>query len=715
MTKKTALSTAVSIALGTVATIGGFNLAHAGVGYGVTTDPGFTTAGNPAYPDYTMPTFYANSELPKVVNGAVTGGLHKFVDTLAPLGCGTTNNLGQCIPIAVPNTAYQVNGADPFPGADYYEIGIVEYREQMHSDLPAAGTLLRGYVQLVPAGTSGAVALTEADGAPLTRIINGVPTQLYGATKPHYLGPIIVATKGVPVRVKYTNLLPIGAATNAAGTGPVVSGPVTGPDGAVYNKVSDFKRNGDLFIPTDTTLTGAGLGPDGATWYQQNRAELHLHGGLTPWISDGTPHQWTVPLNDPISLRTTPADDISGPTGIAGANVANIYGVGASFVNVPDMADPGQGSGTLYWTNDQSARLMFYHDHVSGITRLNVYVGEAAGYVLTDNVENALLNGDATLGINQALPGGVLDQIPLVIQDKTFVPSDIAMQDAKWDTTAWGQTGDLWFPHVYETNQDPASADGTNPVGRWDWGPWFWPVFNAQFGLPSGEYGDVTTTPEAFMDTPVVNGTAYPSLTVEPKAYRFRVLNAANDRMVNLGLYVAEPLSIGVADPGPGGYVDPRVVISGGGGSGATADALMGLQSITFADGTNTYTVPPPVAISAPPAGGIQATAIAVLQQTAINQPVALKEILITNPGDGYTTPPQITVTANSVDATSTAKTTISASATVGLAGIKVTNAGNYGQSGTTAPTITITEGPNGPTLPVVAVASVNTEVKMVP
>ena len=27
---------------------------------------------------------------------------------------------------------------------------------------------------------------------------------------------------------------------------------------------------------------------------------------------------------------------------------------------------------------------MFYHDHAWGITRLNVYAGEAAGYVVTD-------------------------------------------------------------------------------------------------------------------------------------------------------------------------------------------------------------------------------------------------------------------------------------------------------------------------------------------
>jgi FtsP/CotA-like multicopper oxidase with cupredoxin domain len=57
--------------------------------------------------------------------------------------------------------------------------------------------------------------------------------------------------------------------------------------------------------------------------------------------------------------------------------------------------------------------------------------------------------------------------------------------------------------------------------------------------LPTGVYRDVTLTPEAFMDTPTVNGQAYPSITVEPRTYRFRILNAANDRTQNLSLFQA--------------------------------------------------------------------------------------------------------------------------------------------------------------------------------
>jgi FtsP/CotA-like multicopper oxidase with cupredoxin domain len=97
---------------------------------------------------------------------------------------------------------------------------------------------------------------------------------------------------------------------------------------------------------------------------------------------------------------------------------------------------------------------------------------------------------------------------------------------------------------VYQPNQDPASASGANPVGRWDFGPLFWPIFPAINPLPSGSYGDVTSIPEAYFDTPVINGTAYPTLTVAPKAYRFRILNASNDRYLNLGLYKADTANV---------------------------------------------------------------------------------------------------------------------------------------------------------------------------
>jgi FtsP/CotA-like multicopper oxidase with cupredoxin domain len=419
-----------------------------------------TTFSPQGTPDYfgTTPN-YANSPLPDLdASGAVLPGtgMRKFVDSLPGLGVANKNNLGQYLTVAVPDTT-------TYPGSDYYIIGLVEYSEQLHSDLPP--TKLRGYVQL------------NSSGNPMTA--------------PSYLGPTIVAQRDRPTRVKFINKLPTGA-------------------------------GGDLFIPTDTTAMGAGVGPDGHSPYKQNRATLHLHGGATPWISDGTPHQWTTP---------------------AGENTA--YPKGVSVVNVPDMPDPGPGALTFFYTNQQSARLMFYHDHAYGLTRLNVYAGEAAGYILQDPVEQKLVKG-GQIGTVTVAPGTVpAEQIPLIIQDKTFVPKDpqLLRTDPTWDKTKWGPFGSLWFTHVYMPNQNPNDASGTNAMGRYDYGPLFWPVFLPTHGMnPDGTPGvpNVSLTPEAFMDTPLVNGTAYPFVKVSRKAYRFRILNASNDRMWNLQLYYAK-------------------------------------------------------------------------------------------------------------------------------------------------------------------------------
>ena len=505
--------------------------AYGNGGYGTNTDISGATIN--------VPTYYANS--PQGVQPAFNTATHLY-DPLATVDTGTALRKfvdplpgvdGTGIPLAIKekwfNPLTNTQTAD-----DYYEIAIVAYTQQMHSDLPKA-TSLRGYVQIetpaIAAGLADAagvksehVALKYPNGQP---IVDTKGMQVYAVHQPHYMGPIIVATRGTAVRVKYTNYLPY---TDAAGLA------VGAPNG------------GEFPLPVDEHLAGGGPVVDAAgnpvldqngkpIKFSQNRALIHWHGGDTPWISDGTPHQWI-----------TPAGDISNT--ITDATHPNGMGRGDSTHNVPDMPDPGPGSATLYFPNNLSARLMFYHDHTSALTRLNVYDGLAAGYIITDPVEQGLVAGSVIPNTELGLG------IPLVIQDKTFVPNNIGpvggtinikgvpttvtqSQDAKWDLNHWGQPGDLWFPHVYETNQDPNAIDGTNPVGRWDWGPWFWPVFPAQYSLPSGNYGDVTTTPEAFMDTPVVNGQAYPTMTVDPKAYRFRILSVGNDRAFNLGLYQA--------------------------------------------------------------------------------------------------------------------------------------------------------------------------------
>ncbi len=437
-------------------------------------------AGFPIYPQART---YSIAAVVDVTTTVISGGIRKFVDPLPGLS------------VAVPDTI-------TYPGSDYYEIALRQYTQKMHSDLPP--TTLRGYVQ-INNGTD-ALGSNTIIPAPIS-----------------YLGPLIVSQRDRPVRVKFINQLPTGA-------------------------------GGNLFLPVDTSVMGAGMGPDGMTMYTQNRATLHLHGNNTVWISDGTPHQWITPAGEVTS-----------------------YPAGVSVVNVPDMPDPGPGSMTFYYTNAHSARLMFYHDHSYGITRLNVYAGEAAGYLVTDQVEQDLINGTNASGVNPTNAKALPDLgIPLVIQDKTFVDANtIANQDPTWN---WGttppipNTGDLWYPHVYMPNQNPWDVGGMNPFGRWHYGPWFWPpATNITFGPipnpycqptppPAGSYPNgpydcslapweppyMPATPnpsspaEGFMDTPIVNGMAYPFMEVEPKAYRFRILNAADDRFFNLQLYMAD-------------------------------------------------------------------------------------------------------------------------------------------------------------------------------
>ena len=558
---------------------------------------------------------YANSPLPVetmnssgVVTSVTSGtGIRKFVDALPSL------------PVAAPDTV-------TFPGSDYYEIELTLYSQKLHTDLPP--TALRGYVQ-TNYGTDSQGNNTIAP-----------------PSTPQYLGPLIIAQRNRPVRVKFTNMLPAGS-------------------------------GGDLLIPADTSVMGSGLNMNNGAPYQQNRANVHLHGGATPWISDGTPHQWTVPKGDGAinqrgdSVQFVP-DMFFDATGkvvpVPACSAIITTGCWPNAVPAGLSNDPGQGSLSLYYTNQQSARLMFYHDHAYGITRLNVYAGEAAGYLVQDTAEANLVSS----GIIPAL------QYPLVIQDKTFVPPNpasaaiysvavlevganynqattsvsfingscttypsalatvantsngygtiipnavvgitvtsggscsvapdvvitdngaipgtgaaafaalatLAQQDPTW---MWGTgnadtptgNGDLWFPHTYMTNQWPDNPDGStvNPMGRWDYGMWFWPPMTVSApggdtgalqhgsvpcatvaipnqtcpGIPSPmlpatdpmSNGSVASlTPEAFMDTPMVNGAAYPTLTVPAGAVRLRILNAANDRSLNLSLFKADP------------------------------------------------------------------------------------------------------------------------------------------------------------------------------
>jgi FtsP/CotA-like multicopper oxidase with cupredoxin domain len=164
-------------------------------------------------------------------------------------------------------------------------------------------------------------------------------------------------------------------------------------------------------LPVDTTIPSAELA--------QNRIATHLHGGFVPWISDGGPMAWWS------------------PTGVHGE----------SFVSNA-VLNPGAAlnEAEVYYPNDQSARLMWYHDHAMGITRLNAYAGVASAYIIRDGFEAGL----RAMGLPDFIENGG-NEIPIVVQDKIFVSSTTADTDPTWfSLMPTSLPGHLWYEHLYK-------------------------------------------------------------------------------------------------------------------------------------------------------------------------------------------------------------------------------------------------------------------------
>lgn len=289
-----------------------------------------------------------------------------------------------------------------------------------------------------------------------------------GAYPKRHLGSILVVQRGTPIQITVTNNLP--------------------QNHIVPVDVSDFPM-------------GIGTYPDAALKYGgngHNAATLHLHGGLVPWISDGGPMTWFTPAASGGKY---------GPSIASGAT--NYY----KLLN-PGLA-PGQAE--YFYPNNQSARLMWYHDHAHDITRLNAYAGIASAYIIRDAFEAGLRN--------QGLPDFVENggrEIPIIIQDKIFCGTNIAL-DPTWPATCPSAPGSLWYPHIYERNRWKYTGGGnTLPIP------------------------DPSCIPEMFGDTILANGTVYPEATVEARRYRLRVLNATQGKFLNLQLYVDDGSADGI-------------------------------------------------------------------------------------------------------------------------------------------------------------------------
>jgi FtsP/CotA-like multicopper oxidase with cupredoxin domain len=191
----------------------------------------------------------------------------------------------------------------------------------------------------------------------------------------------------------------------------------------------------------------------------------HLHGGEVRSDFDGGPDAWWTPGGEGPKNSPLAAGAIRGP---------------------------GYYTNALSYPNLQEAATLWFHDHLLGGTRTNVYAGLAAFWFLRDQYDT----GIAGTGLN--LPAGN-QEIEVVIQDRQF------------DTT-----GQLLFPDGY-----PAGLNGPPP------NPDIHPFWNPEF------FGDVI----------VVNGRSWPYFEVQPRRYRVRLLNGSNARFYEIHFENASPFT----------------------------------------------------------------------------------------------------------------------------------------------------------------------------
>jgi FtsP/CotA-like multicopper oxidase with cupredoxin domain len=256
----------------------------------------------------------------------------------------------------------------------------------------------------------------------------------------------------------------------------------------VVKFVNDLQGHGNqsLFlqgrIPVDQTIHWADpLHQSGSTQAYSGPvpAVAHLHGAEVPSYSDGGPDAWWTP-------------------GFA-------------------LKGPGFVSDTYTYPNTQEPTTLWYHDHTLGATRLNVYAGLCAAYILRDPAREPADLPGGPADLPQDRFGHAFEQV-LIVQDKSF-----------------DEQGQLTFPSA-----------GVNPEIHPFWAP------------------------EYFGDVIVVNGKSWPYLRVEPRRYRFRIVNASNARFYEL--HLAEPTP-GAADVPmwqigtDGGLLDAPVAVSAAGAS----------------------------------------------------------------------------------------------------------------------------------------------------
>jgi FtsP/CotA-like multicopper oxidase with cupredoxin domain len=323
-----------------------------------------------------------------------------------------------------------------------------------------SGNSLQSYIYefpqyVLPDSFYGSLSGPFRDGTWLRGFANG-PIESYPS--PNWPGFTVEAKRGTPTTIRYTNDLPQNS---------IVSQYLTIDQTIHWANPLGSAMNFNVYNGPVPTV-------------------IHLHGGEDQSTSDGVPEAWFT--NN------------------------GLHGKGYSTFQ------PTSANSAIYnYPNGQEATTLWFHDHSLGITRINVFAGIAAFYLIRDQFDTGLANNP--LG----LPAGNFE-VEMMIQDRQF------------DTN-----GQLYFP---DSNADPSLVDGppSNPKIHPYW------------------------IPEFFGDVMCVNGRSWPFLAVEPRRYRFRIVNGSNARFVRMGLVDA---SSGATGPAmyqigtDGGLLDTPVKLAG--------------------------------------------------------------------------------------------------------------------------------------------------------
>jgi len=119
--------------------------------------------------------------------------------------------------------------------------------------------------------------------------------------------------------------------------------------------------------------------------------------------ADGVPVQCVPGLSGGTADRKAPA--------LAGHTVVHLHGGLTPAVYdgwAENLFAPGQPA-VFHYPMHQRAALLWYHDHVMGVTKLDVYAGLAGLWIVRDDHERGL-----------GLPEGPPFEVPLLIQDRNF-------------------------------------------------------------------------------------------------------------------------------------------------------------------------------------------------------------------------------------------------------------------------------------------------------